>query len=118
MGEVFRARDAALGRDVAIKILPVAFAGDADRLVRFEREAQALASLNHPNIAQVYAVEAVSTGSVGPQGRASSWNWSKARISPIGLRVAPCRLTRPCHWPARSHSALKRRTTRASFIAT
>jgi len=70
MGEVFRARDNALGRDVAIKILPVAFAGDADRLARFEREAQALASLNHPNIAQVYAIEAVSTGSAGPQGRA------------------------------------------------
>ncbi len=57
MGEVYRARDTALGRDVALKILPEAFAADADRLARFEREAQALASLNHPNIAQVYAIE-------------------------------------------------------------
>jgi len=54
MGEVFRARDTRLGRDVALKILPAAFASDADRLTRFEREAKALASLNHPNIAHVY----------------------------------------------------------------
>ena len=54
MGQVFRARDTRLGRDVALKILPDAFASDADRLTRFEREAKALASLNHPNIAHVY----------------------------------------------------------------
>lgn len=56
MGEVYRARDARLNRDVAIKVLPDAFALDRDRIARFEREAQALAALNHPNIAQVYAV--------------------------------------------------------------
>jgi serine/threonine protein kinase len=50
MGEVYRARDPKLGREVAIKILPEAFAADADRLARFQREAQLLASLNHPNI--------------------------------------------------------------------
>ncbi len=54
MGEVYRARDTKLGRDVALKILPDVFARDADRLARFEREAKTLASLNHPNIAQVY----------------------------------------------------------------
>ncbi|MGE0460386.1 MAG: protein kinase [Vicinamibacterales bacterium] len=54
MGEVYRAHDTKLNRDVALKILPEAFAGDADRLARFEREAQALAALNHPNIAHVY----------------------------------------------------------------
>lgn len=54
MGEVYRARDAKLGRDVALKVLPEAFAADPDRLARFKREAQVLASLNHPNIAAVY----------------------------------------------------------------
>jgi serine/threonine protein kinase len=57
MGEVYRARDAKLGRDVAIKILPNAFASDANRMARFEREARVLASLNHPNIAHIYGVE-------------------------------------------------------------
>ena len=57
MGEVYRARDTRLGRDVAIKILPAAFAGDRDRLARFKREAQVLASLNHPNIASIYGFE-------------------------------------------------------------
>ena len=57
MGEVYRARDVNLGRDVAIKVLPEAFAQDADRLVRFEREAKTLASLNHPNIAIIYGFE-------------------------------------------------------------
>jgi dipeptidyl aminopeptidase/acylaminoacyl peptidase/predicted Ser/Thr protein kinase len=57
MGEVYRATDTRLGRAVAIKILPEAFARDADRLARFEREAKTLASLNHPNIAQVYGFE-------------------------------------------------------------
>src|SRR5262245_25540267 len=57
MGEVYRARDTRLGRDVALKILPDAFAGDPDRLVRFQREAQVLATLNHPNIAAIYGLE-------------------------------------------------------------
>jgi len=57
MGEVYRARDAKLNRDVALKVLPEAFASDADRLARFTREAQVLASLNHPNIGAIYGVE-------------------------------------------------------------
>jgi hypothetical protein len=57
MGEVYRARDTKLERDVAIKILPEALAHDPERLARFEREAKVLASLNHPNIAAIYAVE-------------------------------------------------------------
>jgi serine/threonine protein kinase len=57
MGEVYRARDTKLQRDVAIKVLPEAFARDTERLARFEREARTLASLNHPNIAQIYGFE-------------------------------------------------------------
>src|SRR5207344_2667709 len=57
MGEVYRAKDTKLNRDVAIKVLPETFALDADRLARFTREAQVLASLNHPNIAAIYGVE-------------------------------------------------------------
>src|SRR5262245_19495218 len=57
MGAVYRATDTKLNRDVAIKVLPHSFAADADRLARFAREAQVLASLNHPNIAAIYGLE-------------------------------------------------------------
>src|SRR5262245_54910025 len=57
MGQMYRARDTKLQRDVALKILPDTFASDPDRLARFEREAQVLASLNHPNIAHIHGVE-------------------------------------------------------------
>ncbi len=57
MGVVYRARDTKLNRDVAIKVLPEDFAGNEDRLARFRREAQLLASLNHPNIAAIYGRE-------------------------------------------------------------
>ncbi|HXG56940.1 MAG TPA: serine/threonine-protein kinase, partial [Vicinamibacterales bacterium] len=57
MGEVYRARDAKLNRDVALKILPAAFASDPDRLARFRREAQVLAALNHPHIGHIYGFE-------------------------------------------------------------
>jgi serine/threonine protein kinase len=65
MGEVYRARDTRLGRDVAIKIVPEAFVADRERLARFEREARLLASLNHPNIAQIYGLE----GQEGREGQ-------------------------------------------------
>jgi eukaryotic-like serine/threonine-protein kinase len=58
MGEVFQAKDQVLGREVAIKVLPDEFAKDADRVARFQREAKLLASLNHPNIAAIYGLEA------------------------------------------------------------
>jgi len=56
MGEVYRAHDTKLGRDVAIKVLPEAFAHDADRLSRFQREAKMLASFNNPNIATIHGL--------------------------------------------------------------
>ncbi|MET1046851.1 MAG: protein kinase, partial [Hyphomicrobium sp.] len=59
MGEVYRARDTKLKRDVALKVLPPTFLGDADRRSRFQREAELLATLNHPNIAAVYGLEDV-----------------------------------------------------------
>ena len=57
MGEVYRATDTTLGREVAIKVLPDSFAADADRAARFEREAKTLASLNHTNIGQIFGLE-------------------------------------------------------------
>ncbi len=57
MGEVYRASDTNLKRQVAIKVLPAALAGDTDRLARFQREAEVLAALNHPHIAAIYGVE-------------------------------------------------------------
>ena len=60
---MYRARDAKLGRDVAIKVLPQLFAGSPERMARFEREAKLLASLNHPNIASIYGFE--DSGGVG-----------------------------------------------------
>jgi eukaryotic-like serine/threonine-protein kinase len=78
MGDVYRARDARLKRDVAIKSLPEAFADDADRLIRFQREAEALAALNHPNIAAIYGLK-------NPKA-AAFWclSWSKATRSKSG----------------------------------
>ena len=64
MGEVHRARDTKLGREVALKVLPAAMASDAERMARFQREAQMLASLNHPNIASIYGLE--ESGGVRP----------------------------------------------------
>ena len=63
MGEVYRARDTKLNRDVAIKVLPELFASDPERLARFTREAQTLAALSHPNTAHVYGVVLASANS-------------------------------------------------------
>ena len=87
MGEVYRARDSRLGRDVAIKVLPSLFASDAERLRRFEREARLLASLNHPHIGAIYGVEDGSGGAI----RAWSWSWSTVRRWPIASRAGRSR---------------------------
>ena len=73
MGQVFRARDTKLNRDVALKVLPDSFANDADRLARFRREAQTLASLNHPHIAAIYGLEESGGVRALVMELASSW---------------------------------------------
>ena len=79
MGEVYRARDTRLKRDVAIKILPDVFASDQERLARFDREAETLASLNHPHIAQVYGLETTAADDAARR-TPLSWSSSRARI--------------------------------------
>ena len=96
MGEVYRARDNRLKRDVALKVLPEAIARDTQRMARFERQAQLLASLNHPNIAALYGVE--DSGG----GRALVMGWSKARRSPSASAAGRSRSRRRCPSPGRS----------------
>jgi hypothetical protein len=112
MGEVYRARDTKLKREVAIKVLPQAFARDEERMKRFEREAQVLASLNHPNVASIYGIEEADGV------RALCWSWWKGRLSPSGW------LPVGFPWKRRSASRLrsprdsKRRMRRRSSIGT
>ena len=77
MGEVYRAFDTRLNREVALKVLPEQFAFDPDRLARFKREAQLLATLNHPNIAAIYGLEDERNGA--PGARAGARRWADAR---------------------------------------
>ena len=81
MGEVYRARDTKLDRDVALKVLPPAFTDDPDRLARFEREAKVLASLNHPNIGHIYGLEEAE----GTKALVLELSKSVLRRLPIGL---------------------------------
>jgi len=69
MGEVYRARNTRLGRDLALKVLPETFARDTERMVRSEREDKVLASLNHPNIASLYGLEESSRGGRWPAAK-------------------------------------------------
>jgi eukaryotic-like serine/threonine-protein kinase len=103
MGEVYRATDTKLGRDVAIKVLPKELAPDPERLARFEREAKLLASLNHPNIAHVYGFESATLEDGTSGARSWPWSWPRARTSPSGSSAGPSRSTRRS--PSRSRLA-------------
>ena len=81
MGEVWRAKDFHLGREVALKVLPEAFTADPERAARFEREARLLAQLNHPNIAQIYGFEKWGQAPISPGADAGT---TSAGIEPTG----------------------------------
>ena len=112
MGEVYLAHDTRLQRGVAVKVLPAAFAENAERLQRFEQEARATATLNHPNVMAVFDV-GVDDGVPYVvlellEGQTLAAALSKGALPPR---------TRPT-WPARSRRAWRPRTRRASFTAT
>ena len=89
MGEVYRARDTRLKREVALKVLPPAVAQDRDRLARFQREAEVLASLNHPHIAQIYGMEEspAADGASGP-GTTTALVMELVEGEDLALRIA------------------------------
>ena len=112
MGEVYRARDSKLNRDVALKVLPDLFTADPDRLARFRREAQVLASLNHQNIGHIYGLE--DSGGVARIGSGARRRTNSRRPD---RRRARCRSTTRSRSRARSRMRSSARTSRASFIA-
>jgi serine/threonine protein kinase len=101
MGEVYRARDSRLNRDVAVKVLPEALALDAERLARFTREAQVLGSLSHPNIAIVHGSK------MCPACTRSSWNSWRERRWPIGSPRGGCPSTKSYLSPGQIAEALE-----------
>ena len=107
MGEVYRATDSKLGREVAIKLIPEDFARDATRMARFTREAQVLASLNHPNIAAIYGVE----------DRALIMELVEGQTLSERIKQGPFHSRKHSTSPGRSPTASKPRTTRASSTA-
>ena len=87
MGEVYRAKDTKLNRDVAIRVLPALFANDTERLARFPREAQTLASLNHPNIAAIYGLEEGPAPFDEAQGREAGPHVSAGRVRALVMEL-------------------------------
>ena len=106
MGEVYRATDIKLEREVAIKVLPTALARDSERLARFEREAKVLASLSHPNIATIYAIEESS------EGKAIAME-----LVPGNTLKGRCRWRRPSTMPNRLRKPSKLRMKKGSHTA-
>jgi serine/threonine protein kinase len=108
MGDVYRAHDTRLGRDVEVKMLPAAFTADRDRLTRFEREARLLASLNHPHIGAIYGLEPVN----GVQalvlelieGETLAERLAGVRPRTPGIGSDARGPTSACRWPRRSPS--------------
>ena len=115
MGEVYRARDTRLERDVAIKVLPADSPRTTDALARFEREAQAVAALSHPNILAIH-----DFGTAGRRRASPSWSCSRARRCAQRLAggAAADRARRVEYRRRRSRAASPPRTTRASSTAT
>ena len=112
MGEVYRATDTKLKRQVAIKILPPSLAADPDRLARFQREAEVLASLNHPNIAAIYGLEEAAASTALVMELVEGDDLSQRHRAGCNSRS-----TRRCPSRSRLPKPSKRRTSRASFTA-
>ena len=115
MGAVYRARDTKLNRDVAIKVLLPAVAGDPDRVARFRREAQVLASLNHPNIAAIYGLDD-STGPAALVMELVEGPTIADRIALSGIATGCCRF-RSSGSPSRSWSLARTVAVPCSWMA-
>src|SRR6266404_1572048 len=104
MGEVYRGRDSRLGRDVALKVLPAKFSADAERMARFQREAQVLASLNHPHIAALYGLEDAAGV------RALVMELVEGPTLAERIRTGPIPVTKRCRLRSRSPMRWRQRT--------
>ena len=116
MGQVWRAEDEKLGREVALKVLPEEFAKDPESMARFQREAKVLASLNHPNIATLYGLESVS-GTDADAGETTFLAMELVEGEDLSERInrAQCRSKRRSRFHFKSPRRSRRRTSRASF---
>ena len=112
MGEVYEATDTNLKRAVAIKVLPGAVAADAERLARFQREAEVLASLNHPNIASIYGLETIGWRDGAGHGTGRGADARRSHRD-----AGRSRLTRRCRSRDKSPRRSRPRTSRASSTA-
>ena len=118
MGQVYRATDTNLKRAVAIKVLPVAFAGDGGRLARFQREAEVLARLDHPNIAQIHGLEKSDGAAAIVMEFVEGRRWRKpSHAGGPAERLRACPSTKRSRSPSRLPRRLTPLTCRASSIA-